>query len=206
MEWGLWPVHHVFLLFLPPEGEDSSHFYPAPALGLLPWGRPSTSMNFSSLSLIHRVQFFMSCCGVVPMWGHKSFQEPSLSWVSHRFAAFFRHPPPLPWGSPRAAREQPVSPWSPLWACREISAPALRAPPLTPSLTLVAAVLFHLSIVPPSLSAIASKQCFFPTLLSLFSQGLQSLMGLTWPSWSQLALAMLVIGEATGSFLQKPPL
>lgn len=106
---------------------------------------------------------------VIPTWGHKSFQEPSLAWVSHKVAAFFRHPPPLPWSPPQAAREQPVSPWSSLWAAEKSQPWSASSRPFTDLggcsfLSLVCCL-------PLSLAVIASKQFFFPTLLRLLSQG-----------------------------------
>lgn len=103
-------------------------------------------------------------------------------------------------------REQPVSPCLSV-GCREISAPAPGAPPPSPSLTLVSAVLFHLSIVPPFLWLQVLPISFFPYPVKSVIPGAlpQSLVALAWPSRSRLALALSVTGEASGSFSQEPP-
>lgn len=138
--------------------------------------------------------------------GSESFQEPSAVWVSHRVAAFFRHLPSLPWSPPALGNS--LSHHGLSVGCRKISALAHGASPPTPSLTLVSAVLFHLSIVPPFLWLQVLPISFFSYPVKSVIPGSlpQSLVGLAWPSQSWLALAMLVTGKASGSFSQKPPL
>ena len=72
-EWGLQSVHHTLSLpLLPPQGEDSSHSAPAQAWG--PSHGTQSSMNCSSKSTFHKLQFFMNCSRVGPPWGHKPCQ------------------------------------------------------------------------------------------------------------------------------------
>jgi len=125
---------------------------------LLQCGSPRGSQALSA-NLLQR--------GLLSPWGHRSWQEPTPTWVPHGVTASFRHLPALVWGPPRAAGgdllhcgppwaagAQPASPWSSPWA---------GAPPPPPSaLILVSAELALPHIFTPRLQ-------FFP-FLNVLSQ------------------------------------
>lgn len=76
MEWGLWPVHHVFSVSL-----SSSGWGGLLILSLTPEQEPSHSrqsiINFSSISPSHKLQFSKNCSSVGP-----SHEEISLEWAA----------------------------------------------------------------------------------------------------------------------------
>jgi len=107
------------LLFLPPQGEDSSHSAPAPARG--PSHGRQFSMNFSSVSPSHGLQLFMNCSSVGPFPRVQSFRNRllqggflkgsqvlpgNLLWhglLSPWVRRSWQEPAPV-WGSPRGHR------------------------------------------------------------------------------------------------------
>ena len=100
-EWGLWSVHHLSLLLLPPQGEGLLTLCPSPAWG--PSHVIQSSMNCSSVSPCLRLQFFTNCSSVGPFHEGAVLQEQTTpAWVPHGVTSPARkHTPmwaPLPTG------------------------------------------------------------------------------------------------------------
>ena len=180
-------------------GEDFSHSAPAPAWG--PSHGRQFSTNFSNVSPSHRLQLFMNFPGWVLPTGYNPSGTGCSGMGSPRGHSFLQASPCsgmgllpratcgdlLHCGPPCAARAQPASPWSALWAAREDSAPVSQTPPLPPSsLTLMSAELFLSHHLAP-LSWLPFYCRFFP-LLNTLSQRCYHHRRLAWP-WPAVGLS-----------------
>lgn len=118
---GLWSVLHTLsLLLLPPQGEGSSHCSSSPAWG--PSHRRQSSMNFSSLSPSHGLQFFTNCSSWEPLMRFSPSGTDCVVCVPHRVTSPASKPAPA-----QAALHGTTGParslvkhkgHSPLWAHR----------------------------------------------------------------------------------------
>jgi len=152
--------------------------------------------------------------GLLFPWGYMSCQKPAPARACHWVTASFGHPPALVWGPPQAsggfllnhgppwaAGGQPASPWSLSRAAGESL--LWRLEPLLQRPWCLQSCFSHIFSLLSS-AAVAVAEGFFPFLKYVITEVLP------WPavglSWTWLALALFDIGEASGSFPQKPPL
>lgn len=148
-------IHHMlFMLPLSPQGEDSSHF-PAPT-----WdpshGRHS-SINFSSVSASHILQFFTNCFHGT----HPSQKQSALVQASFRVMGFFGCSHLLWHGlllelrvdSPLTSVDCRETACHLTTDCRGISAPVHHTSPFSFNILCPHSCFFHMPLSPPAYPA-----------------------------------------------------